>query len=134
MDLCGSSEEASATDADGPNAGEAKDANGPNAGEATNANVPNAGEAKDAGGPNEEKPEPHWIRSRRALTGYKGVSKDNRSDTLRYRVKWMGSTHSRHETLSEACEEYYRLARNVGALPVTENADESVLDSLTYDE
>jgi hypothetical protein len=134
VDLCGSSEEASALDADGPNAGEAKDANGPNAGEATNANAPNAGEAKDAGGPNAEKPEPHWIRSRRALTGFKGVSKNYSSHTLRYRVKWAGSTHSRHATLSEACEEYYRLAQNAGALTVTENATDSVLDSLTYDE
>ena len=53
---------------------------GPNAGGAKDADGPNAGEAKDAGGPNAEEPEPHWITSRRALTGFKGVSKDNRSE------------------------------------------------------
>lgn len=73
----------------------------------------------------------HWITSTRSKTGYKGVMYCNRGPG-RFRVKWNGSTHSRHAKLAEACEQYYLLCEGEGCLPTSYDAG-SIMDNLNFD-
>ena len=55
-------------------------------------------------------PEPHWIRSDRCSSGFKGVMKDSRRG---WRVKYEGSTIGRFASKAAACEAYYQYAGQV---------------------
>ena len=48
--------------------------------------------------------QPHFIRSTRSSTGYKGVVKDQRGG---FRAKWSGKHIGRYETKAQACQAYY---------------------------
>ena len=55
-----------------------------------------------------EPPNPHWIKSLKSKSGYKGVTQENRGATQKqwWRVTMANTTLGRFNTCREACDEY----------------------------
>ena len=53
-----------------------------------------------------EPPNPHWIKSLKSKSGYRGVTLENRGSTQKWRVTMANTTLGRFNTCREACDEY----------------------------
>jgi len=74
---------------------------------------------------------PHYVRSAKASSGYKGVIGCNRAGKP-WRVKYKGDTVARVATKAEACEHYYQMVRANG--PSSSRTKPDVIQMITqYD-
>ena len=79
-------------------------------------------------------PKPHYIRSRRSKTGFKGVSIDSKNRGSAYRVKSRNNTLLRTNDLHEACQCFaaYREEVEAEEKEKKDKANSSVLDDLSF--
>ena len=79
-------------------------------------------------------PKPHYIRSRRSKTGFKGVSIDSKNRGSAYRVKSQNNTLLRTNDLHEACQCFAAHREQVDAEEHAkkDKAISSVLDDLSF--